>query len=278
MISFFCQIIVLAENMGDHLYKQGAYFDAITEYKRILFFKVYGNREEILFGMAKTYYDLGMKRDTEDLLLRIIRTIKVNDLKTTALVLLAKIHWDSYHYSAMRAVLDQMTPELNPSGKQQTEYIRAWTFIYQANWEKGIEILTELNDPKFDLLVEDIRQVYEVPQKSILMARFLSKIIPGAGQLYAGDYENALYSFILVGSIGGSMIWDIYQKAYFTGIVKYFFLYTRYSKGSIYRMEAKIARNNVDRIGDFLRTVSDKYPKPLDVLEGIASKVYTRKD
>lgn len=269
LISFFCQSVTLAVNLGDFFYSQQNYFDAITEYRRILFHKDYDNKEDILYKMGRTYYDWGKLREAEDVLLQMIGTDKVDDLNRAGLVLLAKIHWDSYNYDAMRAVLDHLSLELNTKSKLQLEYIRAWTYIYQAQWERGIEILRGLDDAQYNALVEDLNQVYELPQKSVFLAGMLSKILPGAGQLYSGDHENAFYSFLLVGSIGVSMIWDIYQKAYFTSLVKYLFLYTRYSKGSIYKMESEIVRRNVNRAGDFLKTVSDKYPKPIKILEEI---------
>lgn len=266
--------MVLAENLGDYFYSQKNYFDAIIEYRRILFFKDYDTKEDVLYKMGRTYYDWGKLREAEDVLLHITESFRIDDLNRTGMVLLAKIQWDSYHYEAMRAVLDQLSLELNNESKLQIEYIRAWTYIYQAQWERGIEILEGLDDVQYNALVEDLNHVYELPQKSVFLAGILSKILPGAGQLYSGDYDNALYSFLVVGSISASMLWDIYQKAYFTSLVKYLFLYTRYSKGSIYKMKSAIVRRNVNRTGDFLKTVSDMYPKPIEILEKFSSQDY----
>lgn len=274
LISFFCQSIVLAENLGDYFHSKKNYFDAITEYRRILFFKDYDNKDDILYKMGRTYYDWGKLREAEDMLLHITGTFRIADLNREGMILLSKIHWDSYHYEAMRAVLDQLSLDLNNESKLQVEYIRAWTYIYQAQWEIGMEILRGLDDGQYNALVEDLNHVYELPQKSVFLAGMLSKILPGAGQLYSGDYNNALYSFLLVGSISASMIWDIYQKAYFTSFVKYLFLYTRYSKGSIYKMKSAIVRKNVNRTGDFLKSLSDKYPKPIEILEKFSTQDY----
>ena len=72
LISLFCQSIVLTENLGDYFYSKKNYFDAITEYKRILFFKDYDNKEDVLYKIVRTYYDWWKLREYEDVLLHII--------------------------------------------------------------------------------------------------------------------------------------------------------------------------------------------------------------
>lgn len=267
LIGFFFPPTLLAENLGDHFFNQAAYREAVTEYKRILFFEDYENRGDILFSMANSYYHWNQPRKAEKILLDLSVHNNSEEVDIKAMALLARIHWDSYNYEAMRITLDKLSVELKPSNKQHIQYIKAWSYVYQAEWDRGLRIIRDLRDPGLDLLVEELRGVYEVPQKSVALARLLSRFVPGWGQLYSGDYKNAVYSFLLVGSIRASLLWDIYQKAYFMAIVKYLFLYTRYSKGSIYNMESRIVRDNVDRVGNFLKTVSDRYPDPVEVLE-----------
>lgn len=270
LISLFFPPRLLADNLGDYFFKQEAYREAVTEYKRILFFEDFENRGDVLYNLANSYYHWNRPREAEKILLDLSVHNSSKEVDIKAMALLARIHWDSYNYEAMRTTLDELSLELKPSDKQDIQYIKAWTYIYQAEWDRGMRIFQDLQDPGLDSLVEELRGVYDVPQNSVALARLLSRFVPGWGQLYSGDYENAIYSFLLVGSIRASLLWDIYQKAYSMAIVKYLFLHTRYSKGSIYNMESRIVRRNVDRIGDFLKRVSDRYPDPVEVLERIA--------
>jgi len=91
----------------------------------------------------------------------------------------------------------------------------------------------------------------------------LTNILPGSGQLYAGDYENALYSFLLVGVITASLIGNIYQKAYLVALVKYLFLYSRYFKGGLGNLVRKIDRENVSVIGGYLKRYLKNTPSLL---------------
>jgi tetratricopeptide (TPR) repeat protein len=63
-------------------------------------------------------------------------------------------------------------------------------------------------------------------------AFYLSTIIPGAGQLYAGDFRNALNSFMLVGVLTWISV-DMYkQLAWFDPLISIFPWLNRYYKGS----------------------------------------------
>lgn len=263
------QSLLLARDMGDYFSERGHYFEAVTEYKRLLFFKEYSSEDQILYKIADAYLSGGQKESAKDILIQMNSNSENSVYDRNALILLAKIYWDDYDYQSMRGVLDYFVQYIDTIKSDQVKYIKAWSYVYQAHWDEGIEELRSLSNPEYENLIRDVEEVSSVTQKSKNAALILSYIIPGTGQIYAGDYKNALYSFILVGSIGASMIWDIYQKTYFISLIKYFFLYTRYSQGGLKNLAEKIDRKNVDRIGDYLKTISEKYPNPIGFLESL---------
>ncbi len=272
----FCLLLVSfsfssADDLGDYFYSKQHYFEAVTEYKRLLFFKHYYSKDEILYKIAKAYYSGGQKETAANTLVELISDNENSDSDRNGLILLAKIYWELYDYRSMRNVLDYLSNILEDNKREQIQYIKAWTYIYQANWEKGIEELRSLDCAECDALIQDVKKVTSVPQRSKRAAIILSNIIPGSGQLYAGDYENALYSFLLVGSITASVVGNIYQKAYLVALVKYLFLYSRYFKGGLRNLARKIDRENVDVIGEYLKKISKKYPKPIELLEKMKS-------
>ncbi len=112
-----------------------------------------------------------------------------------------------------------------------------------------------------------------MPQKSASVAIIMSRIVPGLGQFYAGDLRNGLNTLILVNAIRCSILWDLYGGAYFLAAVKYFFLHTRYAKGALRNLEYYVEKHNVDALGEYLKKVSDNYPKPLVLLERMGSRV-----
>ena len=255
--------------MGDKFFQQQQYFESITEYKRILFAGNYDNKEKILFDMANVYYNLKEYNEAEIILHELVNKDFSSQLSKSALILLAQIYWDIYDYNSMRNVLDALDVRLKGSKKQKIQYITAWTYFFQTDFEQGINILENIEGQKYGDLITDITEVYKLPLKSVTKARILSIIVPGAGQLYSGDYKNSFYSFFLVGSISVSMLHDLIERAYFTGALKYFFLYMRYSRGSIYNMESKIVRENVHLMGDYLKEISNRYFNPMDLLASL---------
>ncbi|MCK4689820.1 MAG: hypothetical protein KAT41_05965 [Candidatus Marinimicrobia bacterium] len=274
----FCLLLVFssfsfADDLGDYFYSKQHYFESVTEYKRLLFFKKYSNKDEILYKIAKAYYSSGQKESAANTLLELISDNETSDFDRDGLILLAKIYWELYDYQSMRNVLDYLGNILENDKKEQIQYIKAWTYIYQANWEEGIEELRSLGCAECDALIQDVENVSSVPKKSKKAAIILSNIIPGSGQFYAGDYENALYSFALVGSITASIIANVYQKVYFVALIKYLFLYSRYSRGGLKNLAKRIDRENVDAIGEYLKKVSEKYAKPIELLEKMKSNI-----
>ena len=259
-------VVLAAADLGDFYSEKDLYFEAITEYKRQFYFNQSGKQDELLYKMAKVYYQAEQSQLAEEPLIEAITNSEASQSDRECLKLLATIHWDNYDYNAMRKVLTLLSSQSDSIRQNQIEYITAWTYIYQADWPQGIECLQSVRFIETSDLIEDISNVSTVPQKSKKMASLISNIIPGTGQLYAGDFQNALYSFLLVGSVEASIIWNIVEKAYFIAATKYMFLFSRYSKGGLKNLARKIDLENIDRIGYYLKDISEKYPKPVDLL------------
>jgi len=267
LIEILLPVLIWAAGLGDYFFERELYFEAITEYKRQLFFDQSGQKDELLLKTAKAYYQAGQKSQAEEPLIEAIGNTEQSPEDRQCLILLAKIHWDNYDYEAMRGVLNLLEVDSDSLQLEHLTYIRAWSYIYEAKWQNGIDRLHQVNFVDTTALISAIRGVKNVPQKSKVLASLMSNIIPGTGQLYTGDYQNALFSFLLVGSITGSIIWNIVEEAYFIAATKYLFLFSRYSRGGLRNIARKIDRDNINRVGDYLKTVSVRYPSPIELLE-----------
>lgn len=268
-ILFFLPFLIMASDLGDHFAEKGYDFEAITEYKRQLYLSDNCNQDELLYKIGKIYQKADKDKQAEKYLLDGIFNEQKTDRDNQSLILLARIHWYNYDYAAFRNTLDYLGKRVGKQKTQDVQYILAWSYYYDANWKKGNQIINSLDLPFKNELLADISAVENVPQKSKQFALISSGILPGSGQLYAGDYENAVFSFLLVGSIGGSIIWNIIQKAYGIAVVKYLFLYTRYYRGGLNNLAHKIEKDNIDRIGYYLKKISQKYPDPIEKLENL---------
>jgi len=259
--------LLTSMNLGDFYFDKDLYFEAVTEFKRQLYFNQSGKQDELLYKMATAYYQGEQSHLAEDPLIEAVTNSESSITDRKCLKLLATIHWENYDYEAMRTTLGIISNQSDSTLQNQIAYITAWTYIYQADWQRGIEYLGSVNFTDVSGLIDDIENVHTVPQKSRNLASLMSNIIPGSGQVYAGDYQNALYSFLLVGSVEASIIWNIIEKAYFIAATKYMFLFSRYSQGGMKNLARKIDMDNIDRIGYYLKDVLEKYPDPLDLLQ-----------
>lgn len=266
-LAFFLPLLLTAQNLGDYFFDKELYFEAVTEYKRQLYFNEADSEDELLLKTGQACYLAGQKQLAEEPLIDAITNRKATGFDRECLILLARIHWDNFDYEAMREVLNMLSSQSDLRQQNQIEYIKAWTHIYQAHWQEAIAGLKKVTFIDTAALIGDIRNAAKVPQKSKKTAALISNIIPGSGQLYAGDYKNAAYSFLLVGSLTGSIIRNICEKAYFVAATKYLFLYSRYHKGGMKNLARQIDRDNVDRIGYYLKDIAEKYPSPLALLK-----------
>ena len=64
-----------------------------------------------------------------------------------------------------------------------------------------------------------------------------------------------------------SIISNVIDRAYFVALIKYLFIYSRYNNGTLVNLAKKVDRDNNDAIGNYLKTVSQKYPAPLELLK-----------
>lgn len=272
IILLIIPVICWSNNLGDYYAEKGYFFEAITEYKRELFLSDSTNRDELQYKISKLYYRAGKNKMAEKYALEVVFNEDKTELDNSSLILIAKIHWDNYNYTAFRNTLDFLNQKTDSIFKQELKYIKAWSYYYDAEWEQGNQLIKSLDYNFKKYLLQDIRAVEKVPQKSKTFALITSGIIPGTGQLYAGDYENAAFSFLLVGSIGGSIVWNVIKKAYGVALAKYLFLFTRYHRGGLKNLGHKIDQDNISRIGDYLHRISQKYPDPIEKLENLKIK------
>ena len=258
--------------LGDYLYRQGAYFEAVTEYQRQWYFGQYDSEDRLLHRLARAYHAGGQVSQAAEVLVQAVSNDEVSPHDRDNLIFLARIHWEAYDYEPMRQTLALLQPAVTSEQARQLIYIQAWSYIYQGHWAEGLEQLGACELECARDLARDIERIGEVPQKSVAWATGMSKLVPGLGQFYAGDLSNGLNTLILVNAIRCSILWDLYGGAYLLAAVKYFFLHTRYANGALYNLQHYIESHNVDALGAYLKKASDTYPKPLELLERMCSR------
>lgn len=224
-------------------YEEEKYFDSITEFKRLLYFDSqrryaftsnfyiaksykkggkfsdavrYFNEAVILAGTSSEIYDCK------------IEIIKTNILRRTterALKLIDELLADSIY--------------LNKSN--ELYYWKGWAYIFSDKWLEASNEFEKIPDNQelalFTRNIDD--SLYNET-----LAKVLSYIIPGAGQIYSGQYSSGLLSF------GWNLLWgfltinSFVEERIFDGFVIGNFLWLRFYNGNIHNAGKFVTEKN----------------------------------
>jgi hypothetical protein len=264
-----------ALSLGDRLAEEGAFDQAITEYKRILYF----NQDEQIIGSvhARIAACYRAQQLWPEAIFHLRRSIQnASSLKeigdrefdlVAALLASGRDNEAELHLLQLRefAVLDERRLSL---------YLTV-TYIYRGKWKKGAVELRrafpagEKTDVLMRQKIEHLERLFaeagETPRKSSKGAVWLSTALPGAGQLYAGDPWDALNAFAVNAGLI-TVIWAAVKREwYIEGVLLFLYPLRHYYLGN--RNNAGIAADERNRV------VDEHYRQQL--LEGVLSLLET---
>jgi len=244
-------------NYAKKLYEEEKYFDAVTEFKRLLFFydgEIYSYESNLLTGLS---YKNGAKfseaiqhftlaelnsKNTNEIFITKMEIIKVNILRRTtvrALALLDSLKNDS-----------RFTEKID-----EVNYWRGWTYIFSDNWENASLSFSAIqSNHQLALLCDSIANDLYDPT----LAKALS-IIPGAGQFYTGEYVSGLIS------IGWNVLWGyltinaFMEERVFDGLMVGTLLWWRFYSGNIQNAEKFALEKNLEKTNSALRYLQNNY-------------------
>jgi tetratricopeptide (TPR) repeat protein len=236
LISFHSYIFGQADlqkqyELALNLFKNEKYFDAITEFKRLLFFEknnIYTFEANELIGQSYkaggkfseaiiylTYAELNAHSKEEVFRIK-TEIVRVNILrKTTGRAL---------------QILDELERESDFNKRDEINYWRGWTYIFADEWDNAANSFAQINsNHELKLLSEEI----EDEKYSVNLAKAMSFIIPGAGQFYTGNYLSGLIS------LGWNFLWgfitvnSFIDERIFDGFAVGTLLWSRFYRGNI---------------------------------------------
>jgi len=244
-------------NYAKKLYEEEKYFDAVTEFKRLLFFydgDIYSYESNLLTGLSYkngakfseaiqhfTLAELNSKNIDEVFIVR-LEIIKVSILRRTtgrALALLDSLQNDSKFISK--------ADEIN--------YWHGWAYIFSDDWENASLSFSSIQlNHQLALLCDSIANDLYDPT----LAKALS-IIPGAGQFYTGEYVSGLIS------IGWNVLWGyltinaFMEDRVFDGFMVGTLLLWRFYSGNIQNAEKFALEKNLEKTNSALRYLQNNY-------------------
>lgn len=236
---FFSGFTAIAEELpwsfGKHLAAQGNYNTAITEYKRFLFFHPDDPR------VGEVYYNIGLAYRAQGLWteagtsfraathLAIDDEAKSKSQLELAVTLIAAQDYDLAHLELIKVKMRTLPTQLY----RRALFLQAVAYVYQFRWEDARESLRNYTtDEKLKVLFETAT---DIPLKSAKIARVLSTIFPGAGQVYAGEWRDGLNALLLNGGLGFLTVDAVLDGYYVDAALFGVFIFWRYYQGNTFR-------------------------------------------
>ena len=235
-------------NFAKKLYSDEDYFDTVTELKRLLFFdqnSEYIYEANLLIGKS---YKQGAKFSDaiRHLTLAEINAENIDELYETRIEIIRINILRRTTREAFKLLDSLGSDERFIDKKDEIKYWRGWAYMFADDWEEAAQTFAEIDtNHVLKTLAEEVGDdLY-----SVSFAKTISYIIPGAGQIYTGEYISGLLS------LGWNVLWGyltieaFIAERIFDGIVIANFLWLRFYRGNLqnaenFAMEKNLVRSN----------------------------------
>ncbi|MCW8960517.1 MAG: hypothetical protein OQK29_03070 [Ignavibacteriaceae bacterium] len=241
--------------LAKKLYNEENYFDAITEFKRLLFFDEGGKysyesnrliglsyKEGAKFSDAIHFLTLAEMNATtnQQMFDSKIEVIKINILRRTterSLSLLNDLKKD-----------ERFNDRIN-----EINYWTGWANIFADDWEKAA-LSFDGHNPELSAFCDSVNCDFY----NVTLAKTLS-IVPGMGQFYTGEYVSGLIS------IGWNVLWGYLtinafnEDRIFDGVMIGTLLWWRFYNGNLQNAEKFAQQKNLEKTNSALRYLQNSY-------------------
>jgi hypothetical protein len=223
-------------NYAKELYSDEDYFDTITELKRLLFFSNSGKYNYEANKLIGKSYKQGAKFSEA------IRHLTLAEINADNIEQLYQARIEIVRINILRRttgrafrLLDSIAVDPRFNDKtDEIKYWRGWAYIFADNWQDAADTFADI-DSSYRL--KELAEQVEDDMYSVTFAKTISYIIPGAGQIFTGEYISGLLS------LGWNVLWGYLTiKAFideriFDGIVVANFLWLRFYRGNLQNAE-----------------------------------------
>ncbi|MBA3065387.1 outer membrane protein assembly factor BamD [bacterium] len=208
-----CGFSAAQMDFAEHLFKQGEYYRAITEYERHIF-RHPENREDIslcLYRIGESFLKGEKWFDAADSFKKLAADYPENALAVKADYMAGV----SYYRSGARSMAIphfKKIADKNPSTDYAVKgrYFIALALAEDMDWKESEKEFAGISSdyPLNPLAVKSAKlssmaaEAETLPSKSPALSGAFSAVIPGMGQLYSERYRDALSAFLYNGILG----------------------------------------------------------------------------
>lgn len=212
---------------------------AAKEYQRVIFFTD-TVQPDILIKLAEALYKTGNWQQARNYYNQVIRIAESNNQIIDAKFNVISSYIAENLYNQALVELFNIHDSTYQEYQTDVDILFAISYFGLQNFEESRNYFThavrgdDIAVAKIDSIFSDKKGLHRPNPK---MASVLSIVLPGLGQLYSGDYNNAANSFLLTESMLALAIIVGYQYRFIDAIFTFFPWYQRYYLGGVENAE-----------------------------------------
>ncbi len=237
---------------ADGFLRTGQFEEAITEYKRYIFF----HRDSVKNPLGDVYYQLGIALRSSGYLENSIEAFdqslqwedgrwNSDDKRISKAVCLTALgRYSEAEFAFLRIEISGSSEDI----RGKSNLFRAVNALYGHSWDHAREALQSYienfagakNSGVSRAVQNLLNDMNNLRLKSSGKAKAFSTILPGSGQIYARDWKEGVNALMLNGIFGFLFVKDIVSQNYIQAALFSFFIFKRFYVGN--------RRNAVDSV------------------------------
>ncbi len=245
--------IDLALELGEYYLSQHNYQTAILEFKRFLFF----HRDDERIGKIHALLSLAYaeQEQWEPAIKHL--NLAIQNAHTDSLAESYRITQASYYlaqqlYGSAEIELTRLAHFSDYAAiRDKSKLLLVLCHVYQGKWHQAHQRLAEVADhlpsPLWAKIDSVLRVASETRYKSPRAAKWLSTFLPGAGQIYDGNWWSGLNALVLNAATGYVLYTAAVGKQIGDILIAYMTLFDRYYQGNRVNAE-RVAVNYNQRV------------------------------
>jgi len=222
----FISFLLFSDPVLEHarwLYKNGLCYQAITEYKRFIFFNPqFKNKGKIFYRIGVCLRKEGNINQALEYMKRSMAEGYKKAFLTTGVTLIAEGDYDG-----ARAIL--YYARRFPEVKREATFYSGIANLMDGNYKIALDELKETLGNRGKEIFVKIEKLEH--RKSPELAAFLSRMFPGAGQLYAGSFKDFIAGIFTSGVTLYFLGYHVAHEKFIEAILIYSPLFQRYYIG-----------------------------------------------
>lgn len=248
-------------DIADSLMASGEYQAAATEYQRYLFFHPRAdNQADVRFRQANALYQSSEISAAFQACQEAIERCSSVASRTNWELRLCRWNIEQGHNQMAARRLTEMTDrDLRPSQQNQALLMLFLLHLESENWDVAHDCLSQLafdDSTRIRSQQETMKRLRTPPRgRSVSTAQWLSTFIPGAGQIYAGQWKAGLNAYILNGALAFGESQFILQEKYTGSLLWGWLLWYRYYSGNRYHAARLVREANRQQVLIFKKQV-----------------------